>query len=133
MTTQTDWTENQPHKKGATGMTYNTLNLHQQLRLVKFLESNIYQDGISLKTIADDATSDLGFVVTENNIKTTAKAAGVTLPSAKVVKPDQADELRAVIAALETRVEALERRAIGFTGTSDGLVMTAFGRTQDAA
>ena len=89
-------------------MTYNTLKLEQQLDFVEFLKNHDYPDGTSIKIIADEATRALGFVVTENNVKTTARAAKIELPAARVPKVDPMDELRANIIALEQRVIALE-------------------------
>lgn len=107
MTQQTDWTENLPHQKGATGMTYNTLKLDQQLEFVEFLKNHSYPDGTSIKTIADEATKDLGFVVTENNVRTTAKAAKIELPAARVPKLSPVDELRLRVDLLEIKMNNL--------------------------
>lgn len=91
-------------------MTYNTLKLDQQLAFVDFLKNHSYPDGTNIKTIADDATKELGFVVTENNVRTTAKAAKIELPAARVPKVDPMDALLARIDSLEQRVESLENR-----------------------
>lgn len=90
-------------------MTYNTLKLDQQLEFVEFLKRHNYSDGTSIKTIADEATKDLGFVVTENNVRTTAKAAKIELPAARVPKVDPMDELRSAISLLERRIDVLEK------------------------
>ena len=97
-------------------MTYNTLKLDQQLEFVEFLKNHSYQDGTSIKTIADDATRDLGFVVTENNVRTTAKAAKIELPAARVPKVDPIQELWAAIEEMQRqlnrRISALEKPAV---------------------
>lgn len=85
-------------------MTYNTLKLDQQLEFVEFLKNHSYPDGTSIKTIADDATKDLGFVVTENNVRTTAKAAKIELPAARVPKVDPMQELTCRVESLEAKV-----------------------------
>ena len=99
-------------------MTYNTLKLDQQLEFVEFLKNHNYPDGTSIKTIADDATKDLGFSITENNVRTTAKAAKIELPAARVPKVDPMDELRAAIMALRQRVEALEASHLTYGSAS---------------
>ena len=103
MTTQTDWTEMTTPKQ------YNILTLPQKLKLIDFLRATTYEDGTSVKQIAEDATKVVGFKVTTFNVRGTAEAAEIELPLARAPKIDPMDELRAAIITLEQRVEALEK------------------------
>ena len=91
-----------------TPKSYNILTLPQKLKLIDFLRASTYEDGTSVKQIAEDATKAIGFKVTTFNVRGTAEAAEIELPLARAPKVDPMDELRSAIITLEQRVEVLE-------------------------
>lgn len=92
---------------------YNTLTFQQRLKLIDFLRSTTYEDGTLVKQIAEEAVPVVGFYVTEHNVRSTAEAAGIDLPSWKAPKVDLLQdirELRAAIEELSRRLTTVEIR-----------------------
>lgn len=104
---------------------YNTLNFQQKLKLIDFLRSNTYEDGTFIKQIAKDASPAVGFYVTEHNIRSTAAAAGIKLPSWRVqgagLQQDTQGmrELWAAVEELSRRLDSVENYIYPIMGKSN--------------
>lgn len=100
-----------PHKKGQSMTAYNTLRLNQSLLVADWLKTKAeYEPGTPHQSIAEEATTALGFTVTVSNLKTVADAVGFTLPPARKPKTDPLAEMQARIDEIELKLDVQTHR-----------------------
>lgn len=95
----------------APGAVVNRLTDRQKFQLVKLVEEHYSTRGLSDRAFADWASGDLGFSITDANLRSARRVVGIH--STRATRQEAAktpNALTARVAALEQQLAALERR-----------------------